>query len=149
MNRGLIFRLVLGLSLALNVAVLVGFARHEAPASRPWQNMPDDILHRLTKNLSPADSAAVHRAFDARREDFDKMREKIRGDLDAVDASMKADPFDLAALRRAMDDVHRDRTAGGLLIEDCTLESAKTLSSDGRAKLFPPQRDPNAGGDSH
>lgn len=139
MNKALFFRLLLGISLAFNIAILVTVLRHEPHDDHAWQNMPDEVIHRLTKNLSPQDSAIVHQVFDARQGDFDRMRVKMQSDLAAVDAAMRADPFDGDALRHAMDDVHHDRTAGGSLIEDCILKSASTISSDGRTKLLPPQ----------
>ena len=135
-------RLLLGISLAFNMAIVLEISLHEPPPPKGMENQPDEMLPRLTRHLSKDDAAKVRAAFDHRQDDFANIRGRLHQDLGAVNAALTADPFDLAALHRTMDDVHANRAAMANLIEESLLESAKNISADGRTKLMPPPREP-------
>ena len=98
-------KIALGLSLALNLAVaglMVGGAlREHRGGARP------DMVRELnfgpfTKALSEEDRRALRADFFAKAPEFRQTRALMRGDMQAILAALRADPFDPVALRSAI-----------------------------------------------
>jgi uncharacterized membrane protein len=102
-GRGL--RIALAISLALNLLV-VGVAGGAllAGAGHPPRPVVRDLgFGPFGQALSPADRAALRDAFAAEAPDMRGMRREMRSDLARLLAALRADPFDPAALRAALE----------------------------------------------
>lgn len=110
-------RITLGLSLALNLAVLgvVGGAllRDHDRGPRPAQ-VRDLGFGPFSDALSPEDSKALREAFLAVGPDFRAARRDMRNDLAQVLATLRADPFEPDAFRTVLE---RQSTRGAEMLE--------------------------------
>ncbi len=118
-------RWVLGLSLALNLAVaglvLGAVIRQELPG--PRDRMVRDLgFGPFSDALSDADRKALRRAFFEQAPDFRKSREDIRSDMAALLAVLRAEPFDAATLQdviqRQTERINARQALGRTLILD-------------------------------
>lgn len=155
-GRGL--RLALAVSVALNLAVLgvVGGAmlRHDGPRGPA---MPRDLgFGVFTEALTPDNRAELRRTLRASAPDFVRERRAMAQDLAEILTALRAEPFDAAALDRAMGSqidrlAARLETGQGLLRQFLTdLPAAERLAFADRleqAALRPASRRRRAGGD--
>lgn len=128
-------RVVLFVSLALNLAVagVVGGAvlgrfgpdRHDIAAR-------DVGFGLFTEALSKDDRKALRRAYGQANPDIRADRQKMRDDLQSVLVMLRADPFDVEALRQALE-------AGAARITERQAQG-QTIVLDHLAKLSQPER---------
>ena len=97
-------RIALALSLAFNllvVGLVVGaLLRNGDPRSRIVRDLD---FGPFTEALSPRDRDALRREFVARAPEMRDMRREIRGDLEALLAVLRREPFDAQALQSVLD----------------------------------------------
>ncbi len=98
------FRILLIVSLALNLAVLGGIggivlAHWSRPPHHEARAMSFGVF---TRALSPADRTALFRALGRHRAELRSQREAMRADFDALQRALRAVPFDGAELRAVM-----------------------------------------------
>ncbi|MES2968240.1 MAG: periplasmic heavy metal sensor [Pseudomonadota bacterium] len=99
-GRGL--RIALAVSVAINLAIL-GLAAGAMLGGGPHERMVRDLdFGPFTEALSEGDRAALRRDFFRGSPDLMDMRRQMKGDLEAVLAALRADPFDAEALRDVM-----------------------------------------------
>ena len=100
-GTGRITRIVLAVSLALNLAVagMVGGAMLRHSDDGPRNALVRDLGFGLfTEALTPQDRITLRDRFLQRSPGFRQERRSMRDDLDAILVALRADPFDPAAL---------------------------------------------------
>ena len=121
-GRGI--RIALAVSVALNLGILAmgaGMLWHGGPGGHG--DMVRDLnFGPFTEALSPDDRHALRQSFMTRLPDFRAERQRMRTDAEAVLAALRAEPFDPAALTRAMgtmqDHMRERMDTGSQMIED-------------------------------
>ena len=100
---GAMLRAVLGASLALNLVLagvlLAGLGR-PAPQPRGFERM----MARIETALPEADRPKFHAVLTAERDRYEAPLAALRAARAEVDAAMRREPFDPAALRAAMEE---------------------------------------------
>ncbi|MCU9847771.1 periplasmic heavy metal sensor [Defluviimonas sp. WL0024] len=124
-------------SLGLNffvVAVIAGSVAGHHRGGGHWR--PHDVgFGPFTEALSREDRAALRDAFLAARPDFRDMRREARGDFERLVASLRAEPWDPAAVSAAMA-AQGARTAQRLeLGQRLLVERISQMSPEARHKL--------------
>jgi uncharacterized membrane protein len=131
-------RAVLFVSLALNLAVagvvggaVLGRFGHD----RNILAARDIGFGLFNEALTPQDRKALRGAFVQARPDLRAERQKIRGDLQMILAALRADPFEVAVLRTAMDAgaarIQARQEQGKMIL----LDYLQTLPASERASL--------------
>jgi uncharacterized membrane protein len=130
-GRGL--KIALALSLGLNLLIAgVVIGTLIGGAGRPPGEVRDLGFGPFAEALSPEDRAALRQAFLAEAPDLRGMRRAMRSDMAGLLAALRADPFDPAALRAALD--AQDARAQG------RLDLGKRLLADRLIALTPAER---------
>jgi uncharacterized membrane protein len=121
-NRGL--RIALAVSVALNLGILGMMAgawfNHDGPAGRGG-DFRDLGFGPFTEALSPADRAALRKAFIARMPDLREARRAMRQTQQDLLAALRADPFDRARLETVLA-AQSDRSASQLAMGQSLLK---------------------------
>lgn len=95
-------KIALAVSVALNLAV-AGLAVGAWLGDGPHKGMPRDMsFGPFSEALDDADRRAIRRALLERVGEFREQREAARTEFEALLASLRADPFDPAALKAAL-----------------------------------------------
>jgi uncharacterized membrane protein len=102
---GRALRIALAVSLALNLAVagVVGGTLLAGVGHPPRPVVRDLGFGPFGQALSADDRAALRAAFEAEAPDMRRMRREVRADLARLLAALRAEPFDAAALRAALE----------------------------------------------
>ena len=140
-------RLLLG-SLALNL-FFIGIAG--SMAVRHWIEPPPAALDRsdaarigrIAATLPPADAELLRAQFAQQREAVETARETIRRTQDAIRAALRAEPFDVAAMRAAMTETRAARETFYQTLQSVVATAASQMTPAGRNKLAdwrPPPR---------
>jgi uncharacterized membrane protein len=99
-SRGV--KIALAVSVALNLAV-AGLVLGAWLGDGPRQGLPRDLsFGPFSEAFTDDDRRALRKALADRAGEFRASREASRGELEALLAALRADPFDPAALRTAM-----------------------------------------------
>ncbi len=91
---------------------------------------------QLRKTLSEDDKRVLARAMGAVKDELQAAKTQLRDARRAVHAAMRADPFDAAALREALQTERAQQTQILDLINRTRGEAAAAMSPDGRAALL-------------
>jgi len=145
-------RTVLLVSLALNLffvgvagAIAVRAFLPGTPAHSPDQGRSAAArIDRLAVTLPPADADKLRTEFRAHEGPVEAANGEYRRAQDRVRAALRADPFDVDAVRGAMADTRVARQGLDVVLQDVIAAAAAQMSTAGRAKLaeWPPPRRP-------
>lgn len=95
-------KIALAVSVALNLAV-AGLAAGAWLREGPRHGMPRDMsFGPFTEALSETDRSELRRAFGDRASEFREARQQMRADREALLATLRAEPFDPAAVKDAL-----------------------------------------------
>lgn len=145
-SRGLLV-----ISLALNLFFL-GVAgtlavRHYMAPSQPTMLVQPRMnaagrIERLALGLPRADGDILRAAFRAREAEAEAARDALNRAVERVQAGLRAQPFDPAAVRAAMADARAARPAYEHAMHEILVAAAAAMSQEGRTQLgsWPPQR---------
>jgi uncharacterized membrane protein len=127
------------ISVAVNL-LLVGAvlgrwsAPHPPPPPGP-AGMVRYMIADMGRDLDPADRAILERAYRDHIDELQQGSSDRRADLDAIRQAMAAEPFDRAALEKAMDAAAKRDAAERGAIERMLLDAASQMSAKGRHRL--------------
>jgi len=136
-------RWLLLFSLALNLffigiggALLLqgGGAVSNPPATAIDRSVATRIA-RIAATLPPADADRLRAAYRANRDGIDGTRAAYRRMQDAVRAALRAEPFDVEALRAAMANLRTARQVFDRRLQDFFAVVASDMTPAGRQKL--------------
>lgn len=97
-------------------------------------------IDRLAATLPPADGEKLRAEFRARAQTVESARDAYRRTQDAARAVLRAEPFDVAALRAAMVQTRAARQVLDEALQGVVAAAAEQMSPAGRARLadWPP-----------
>lgn len=130
-------RIFLAVSLALNL-FLAGMmiAWHmrppPPPPPGPWF---ERMIQRMSADLPPADREILQASYQTRRGELDRMDKEVQAAREKVAATMRAQPYDPAALDQAMAEAREVREPVVKTVEQAVAEAAAKMSPEGRMKL--------------
>jgi uncharacterized membrane protein len=127
-------------SLALNlffIGLIASMAvRSLGPAPEVPSNRRDSArIESIAATLPPADAARLRAEFANRRATIEAAREDIARAQDGIRATLRAEPFDAEAMRRAMADTRAARENLYQNIGSVISTAAAEMSQAGRNKL--------------
>jgi uncharacterized membrane protein len=135
-------RAVLFVSLALNLFFLGALGATavrqlwlQAPAAVEPSRSAAERIDRLAATLSASDADKLRAEFRTRAQTLEAAHSAYRGAQEAVRAALRAEPFDVAAVRTAMADTRAARQALDLALHDVIATAAAQMSSAGRNSL--------------
>lgn len=143
MARGSSRWLLLG-SLALNlffVGVALAFVVR-APAPSNWDRDVFVRVERIAATLPPADADVLRGRINANRAPIESAQTQYRAGQDTIRKALRAEPFDVEAMRKAMANTRAARQNYDQAIQGVFAGSAAQMSSAGRNALadWPPGR---------
>ena len=141
LERGTSRWLLLG-SLALNLfflGVAVAMAIR-APAPPTWDRNVFVRVERLAATLPPADADVVRGQMQAHHASIEDAQNKYYAAREEIRATLRQDPFDVAAMRAAMAKTRAARQTFDQVIQGVFATAAADMSSAGRHALadWPP-----------
>jgi uncharacterized membrane protein len=143
MARGSSRWLLLG-SLALNLFFVgIAIAMAVRPAASPsWDRNVFVRVERLAASLPPADGDLVRGQIRTNHAPIEDTQTKYRAAQDAIRATLRNEPFDVAALQAAMAQTRAARQNFDQAIQGVFATSAAQMSPAGRRALadWPPRR---------
>jgi uncharacterized membrane protein len=124
-------------SLAINLFFIGVSATHAVrnQIDTPGHFKPGLRLDAMVATLPPADGAKLRAALDA---DMDKVGSALGAYRDAqaiARAALQAEPFDAAALERALADIRAKRAVLQQNLQAVVSKAAPEMSADGRKRL--------------
>ena len=135
-------RIVLFVSLALNLFFLGALGATAvrqlwlpAPAAFEPSRSAAERIDRLAATLHAADAEKLRAEFRGREQALEQAHSAYRRAQDAVRAALRAEPFDVDAVRSAMADTRAARFALDLALNDVIAAAAARMSPAGREKL--------------
>ena len=129
-------RWALAFSVGLNIflaALLVAHLLRGSDGATP--PTPAERIERLAASLPPADGDRLRAAMQAASGGIAAALDEFRAAQDRVRAALRADPFDPAALRQAMQEAQVRHAAMGAAIQEVVATAAARMSPAGRAGL--------------
>jgi uncharacterized membrane protein len=134
--------LILG-SLALNLffvgaagAYLVHqYGTTSTPTSPRLDRSVAGRIERIAATLPPADADILRATFRADTAQVETAQAALRREQDAVRGTLRAEPFNVAAMRAAMADTRAARQNFDLVLHDMVAVAASRMSVAGRNKL--------------
>jgi uncharacterized membrane protein len=134
--------MLLLVSLALNLFFVgVGAAyvvRHyfsAPPAATAIDRSPAARIDRLAATLPAADAETLRREFRSQQASVDAARDNYRRLQDVIRQTLRAEPFDPAAMRAAMADARVARQAFDQALQGVVAAAAGQMSVAGRNRL--------------
>lgn len=126
-------KLALGLSVGLNLlvagAVIGGMIGHDRRMPRP----PGDFgLGPLGAAFSPEDRRQMRRESAQAGADVSQLRTELRGDLDALAAALEAEPWNEAAVRAQLAQMHAHAMQRAQIGEQVMLDRLGRMTVDDR-----------------
>lgn len=103
-----------------------GFDRPRTAAAR---------IERLAATLPPADAAKLRSAFQAQAAAVEAERDTLNRAIEGIQAALRAQPFDVAQLRAAMDQARAARPVYEGTMQDILVNAAIAMSPEGRSRL--------------
>jgi len=130
-------------SLALNlffIGTIVSLAvrQYVAPAPTAAVERPRTAaarMERLAAPLPAADAETLRAAFRARESAAEGARDALNKAYEHAQASLRAEPFDPAALRAALAEARAARPVYDRIMQEILLAGATAMSPEGRNKL--------------
>jgi uncharacterized membrane protein len=92
-------------------------------------------MKALSQQMSEEDRKILRRTFASHWQDFRRLRREKEEIANAVRNAMRAEPFDEAALRAAMERLSAQLQQGGAVFQTVMIEAAAQLSPAGREAL--------------
>lgn len=133
-GRGL--RIALAVSVALNLLVAGLVAGAVLRDGGPRERMLRDLdFGPFTEALSPEERDALRRDFVARAGGLRDMRAAMQGDLAALLAALRAEPFDMAAARSVLEGQQQRVQSRLILGQDLLLERLAAMPPEARARF--------------
>jgi uncharacterized membrane protein len=125
-------------SLALN-RFLIGIAiamvvRHPAPP-RNWERDIFVRTERLAEGLPKADRDILLRQMQANRPAIEKTQREYRAAQESIRDNLRKEPFDITAMRSAMNDTRVARQAFDVAVQNAFASAAEQMSQNGRTAL--------------
>jgi uncharacterized membrane protein len=111
-----------------------GFDAPATPAAGSDRSVAGRI-ERIAATLPREDAEKLRAGYRARREEIDGARAAYRDRQDAMRAVLRAEPFDLEALKAAMAEMRAARQNFDRRIHDFFAQQASQMSPAGRQKL--------------
>lgn len=144
MTRGSSRWLLLG-SLALNlffIAFAVALAVRPPPPASNWDRDVFVRVERIAGTLPASDADILRKRINADRGAIESTQQKYRSAQDIIRIAMRAEPFDVEALRTAMANTRTARQAFDQTIQGAFADAAAQMSKSGRQALadWPPNR---------
>ncbi|MBE9606178.1 periplasmic heavy metal sensor [Acetobacteraceae bacterium H6797] len=135
-SRSVFWRVVLGASLMLNIALIADKAVHEARPAQPGRERGlNGMLARMEASLPEADRTRFRAGMERQRDRYLPALEAMRAARPAVDQAVRQSPFDPEKLRSASaawaDRWHEFSIRYG----EAVAEALKDISPEGRAAL--------------
>jgi uncharacterized membrane protein len=136
-------RVILLISLALNLFFLglisAGpvkhlFHPHQRVVMEPRRGAAERI-DRLAGTLPTDDADKLRAAFHTKERTLESAHAAYRKAQEAMRSTLRAQPFDVSALRSAMTDVRAARQTLDASLQDVIATAATEMSPDGRNKL--------------
>jgi len=129
--------LLLG-SLALNL-FFIGIAiamvvRHPAPP-RAWDRDIFVRTERLAEGLPKADRDILLQQMQANRPAIEKTQNEYRAAQESIRDNLRKEPFDINAMRAAMNDTRVARQAFDVAVQNSFANAAAQMSQSGRTAL--------------
>src|SRR5947207_14391359 len=135
-------RVLLFVSLALNLfflgvlgATAVRQLWLQPPAVIEPSRSAAERIDRLAATLSAADAEKLRAGFRTREQALEAAHSAYRRAQEAARAALRAEPFDVAALRSAKSDTRAARQALDLALHEVISTAAAQMSSAGRGSL--------------
>jgi uncharacterized membrane protein len=137
-------RIILLISLALNLFFLglisAGpvkhlFHHHQQRIVMEPSRTAAERIDRLAATLPAEDADKLRAAFRARETTLEAAHTAYRKAEDALRSSLRAQPFDVTALRAAMADMRVTRQSLDVVLQDVIATAASEMSPAGREKL--------------
>jgi len=130
-------------SLALNLffigiggaVLLQGYAPDPAVPPAGSERSMAGRIERIAATLPREDADRLRAAYQARRDEIDGTRAAYRDRQEAVRVALRAEPFDLDALKAAMSDMRNARQTFDRRIHEFFAQQAAEMSPAGRQKL--------------
>jgi uncharacterized membrane protein len=132
------WRIALAASLAVNlllIGVVGTWAARPLFRGPPQQADFSRAIDRMAHRLDDADAAILKRAYETRRDDVTRLSAKVRAARNEARGALRADPFDVDAFGKAMNEVSAARASFEGAIQDVVRESAVAMSAEGRRAL--------------
>jgi uncharacterized membrane protein len=146
MTRGSSRWLLLG-SLALNlffIGIAISLAVRPAPPPSPASWDPDVFvrMERIAGTLPAADAGVLRAQIAADRSTLTAAQSAWQGDRQTIREVLRQEPFDVAALRAAMQRTRADRQSYDQILQNLFAQAASKMSREGRLALanWPPNR---------
>lgn len=129
-------KIALAISVALNLAVAGMVAGAFLSGDGPHKGMPRDLgFGPFSEALSPEDRRALRKAFMDKAPDFHATRDASRAEFEALLATLRATPFDPAALTVALTAI-QTRNADRLDLGRSLIETRLAQMSDADRLAF-------------
>ena len=126
-------------SVAINLLLIGAFLGRWSMPMPPPPHGPGGMMRHMVdemgRDMNAADRTILENAYQAHAHDLDASGADHRMVFDAIRQAMGAEPFDRAALEKALDAAGKQGTAERSAIEQTLLDAASQMSADGRQHL--------------
>ncbi|MBS0248429.1 MAG: periplasmic heavy metal sensor [Proteobacteria bacterium] len=129
--------LLLG-SLALNlffIGIAIAMAVRHPPPPRTWDRDIFVRTERLAEGLPKADRDILLHEMQANRPAIEKTQSAYRAAQESIRDSLRKEPFDINAMRDAMNATRAARQAFDVAIQSAFAGAAEKMSQNGRTAL--------------
>jgi uncharacterized membrane protein len=142
--------ILLLLSVAVNLLLIGAFIGRWTMPHHPPPPGPGMMRHMIAdmgRSMSDADRAILEQAYQAHAHAMEDRWADHRAAFDAIRHAMAAEPFDRAALEKAMDAAAEQDVAQRGVVEQTLLDAASKMSADGRHRMAGWRPGPPSDGD--
>jgi uncharacterized membrane protein len=129
------WRWVLALSVGLNLFLAALLVAHLLRDRDEEPTTPSARIERIAASLPQADGDKLRAAMRAASGPITAELDDLHAAQDKVRAALRADPFDPAALRQAMQEARARHAAMSAAVQDVVAAAAAEMSPVGRAGL--------------
>ena len=129
--------LLLG-SLALNlffIGIAIAMVVRHPPAPRNWDRDIFVRTERLAEGLPKADRDILLQQMQTNRPAIEKTQSEYRAAQESIRDNLRKEPFDINAMRAAMNDTRVARQAFDVAVQNAFASAAEQMSQGGRTAL--------------
>lgn len=129
--------LLLG-SLALNlffIGIAIAMVVRHPPPPRAWDRDIFVRTERLAEGLPKADRDILLQQIQANRPAIEKTQNEYRAAQESIRANLRKEPFNINAMRAAMNDTRVARQAFDVAVQNAFASAAEQMSQNGRTAL--------------
>ena len=129
--------LLLG-SLALNlffIGIAIAMAVRHPPPPRSWDRDIFLRTERLAEGLPKPDRDILLQQMQANRPAIEKTQGEYRAAQESIRDNLRKEPFDINAMRAAMNDTRTARQAFDVAVQNAFASAAEQMSQSGRKAL--------------